>query len=123
MGTTLASLSLSGNFPVAKLLFIRASMLNDNRLATNFIIVGPIPSIPIALMESKATIDADICSRTILGILKYISFGTLSFTKFVRLNLRLAFLIKFFVLLPYFLYPGHKCLRLQASRFIRLRAI
>ena len=37
--------------------------------------------------------------------------------------LRLAFLIKFFVLLPYFLYPGHKCLRLQASRFIRLRAI
>ena len=84
MGNTLASLSLSENFPVAKLLFIRAAMLNDNRLATYFIILGPIPSNPIALLESKAILDADTCCGVILGILKYISFGTLSFTKFVR---------------------------------------
>ena len=84
MGNTLASFSLSGNFLVAIPLFIRAAMLNDNRLATDFIILSPIPSNPIALLESKAIIDADTCSGVILGILKYISFGTLSFTKFVR---------------------------------------
>ena len=80
----ITSFSLSGNFPVAILLFIRAAMLNDNRLSTDFIILGPIPSNPIALLESKAIIDADTCSGVILGILKYILFGTLSFMKFVR---------------------------------------
>ena len=53
MGNTLASFSLSGNFLVTILLFIRAAMLNDNRLATDFIILGPIPSDPITLLESK----------------------------------------------------------------------
>ena len=84
MGNTLANLSLSGNFPVVLLLFIRAAMLNDNMLATDFIILGPIPSNPIALLESKAIIEADTCSGVILGIWKYIPFGTLSFTKFVK---------------------------------------
>ena len=84
IGNTLASLSLSGNFPVALLLFIRAAMLNDNMLATDFIILGQIPSNQIALLESKAIIEADTCSGVILGIWKYIPFGTLSFTKFVK---------------------------------------
>ena len=48
MGNTLASLSLSR---------IRAAMLNDNMLAADFIILGPIPSNPIALLESKAIIE------------------------------------------------------------------
>ena len=60
------------------------AMLNDNMLATDFIILGPIPSNPIALLESKAIIEADTCSGVILGIWKYIPFGTLSFTKFVK---------------------------------------
>ena len=33
--------------------------------ATDFIILGPIPSIPIVLLESKAIIDADTCSGVI----------------------------------------------------------
>ena len=37
--------------------------------------------------------------------------------------LRFAFLIKYFVLLRYFLYSDHDCLCLQASRFLRVRAI
>ena len=65
MGNTLANLSLSENFPVAILLFIRAAMLNDNMLATDFSILGPIPSNPIALLESKAIIEADTCSEVI----------------------------------------------------------
>ena len=76
MGNTLANLSLSGNFPVVLLLFIRAAMLNDNMLAMDFIILGPIPSNPIALLKSKAIIEADTCSGVILGIWKYIPFGT-----------------------------------------------
>ena len=84
MGNTLASLSLSWNFPVALLLFIRAAMLNDNMLATDFIILGQIPSNQIALLESKAIIEADTCSGVILGIWKYIPFGTLSFTNIVK---------------------------------------
>ena len=84
MGNTLASLSFLGNFPVATLLFIRAAMLNDNMLATDFIILGPISSNPIALLESKAIIEADTCSGVILVIWKYIPFETLSFTKFVK---------------------------------------
>ena len=84
MGNTLANLSLSGNFLVVLLLFIRAAMLNDNMLTTDFIILGPILSNPIALLESKAIIEADTCSGVILGIWKYIPFGTFSFTKFVN---------------------------------------
>ena len=76
MGNTLANFSLSGNFPVVLLLFIRAARLNDNMLATDFIILGPIPSSPIALLESKAIIEADTCSGGILGIWKYIPFDT-----------------------------------------------
>ena len=52
-------------------------------LATDFINLGPIPSNPIALLESKAIIEADTCSGVILGIRNNIQFGTLSFTKFV----------------------------------------
>ena len=37
--------------------------------------------------------------------------------------LRLAFLIKSFVLLRYILYSDHKCLRLQASRLLRVATI
>ena len=51
-------------------------------LATAFIILGPILSNPVALLESKAINEADTCSKVILGLLKYITFGTLSFTKF-----------------------------------------
>ena len=32
-------------------------------IATDFIILGPIPSNPIALQESKAKTDADTCSE------------------------------------------------------------
>ena len=47
IGNTLASLSLSGNSPLVILLFMSADMLNDSMLATDFIILGPIPSNPI----------------------------------------------------------------------------
>ena len=56
--------------------FIYKSMLNDNMLVTDFIILGPIPSNQIALLESKAIIEADTCSGVILGIWKYIPFGS-----------------------------------------------
>ena len=59
-------------------------MLNDNMLATYFIILGPIPSNPSALLESKVILETDTCSWVILEIWKYeyIPIGTLSFTKF-----------------------------------------
>ena len=49
-----ASSSLSGNFPVTMLLFMRTAILVDNKSGTDFIILGPIPSYPVALPESNA---------------------------------------------------------------------
>ena len=46
-------------------------MLNYSMLATYFIILGPIPSNPIALLESKVIIETDTCSWVILEIWKY----------------------------------------------------
>ena len=54
-------------------------MLNDNMLAADFIILGPIPSNPIALLESKAIIEGGDIRN-----FEKISFGTLSFTKFAK---------------------------------------
>ena len=65
------------------LVFMRSVILFDNKLATDFIILCPISSNPIALPESNAIIKEDTCSGVIVGILKYISFSTLLFTKFV----------------------------------------
>ena len=81
MGKTFASLSWSGNFPVSMLLFIRAAMLGDSMCPIVLIILGPIPSNPIALDGSRAEIILKTCSEVILGILKNVSFGTLLSTK------------------------------------------
>ena len=51
------------------LLFIRTAIFVDNKLATDFIILGLIPSNHIALLESNAIIKVDTCSRVIIGIL------------------------------------------------------
>ena len=56
MGKSFASLSWSGNFPVSMLLFIRAAMLGDSMCPIVLIILGPIPSNPIALDGSRAEI-------------------------------------------------------------------
>ena len=50
-------------------------MLVDIILATGFIIHGPMPSNPIALLESKARSETDTCSGVIYGILKNVSCG------------------------------------------------
>ena len=46
-------------FPVSILLFMRAAMLGDNVCPIGFNILGPRPSIPIALDGSKAEIMAE----------------------------------------------------------------
>ena len=45
------------------------------------IILGPIPSKPIALDESRVEMIRQTCSEVITGILKYVLFGTLLSTK------------------------------------------
>lgn len=47
IGNTFASFSLSGSFAVTMLLFMRTAILVGNKLATDFNILGPVPSNPI----------------------------------------------------------------------------
>ena len=54
----------------------------DELWPTNLIILGPIPSNPIALVESNVLMNVETCSGVIYGILKYTSLGTLLFVKF-----------------------------------------
>ena len=56
-------------------------MLGDSMCPIVLIILGRIPSNPIALDGFRAAIIQKTCSEVICGILKNVSFGTLLSTK------------------------------------------
>ena len=76
---------------------ISVAMKGDNAWAASFIILGPKPSSPDALVESNLLICINICSGVIKGIAKCISLGTFLSIKqliFVKIKL-LVFLFEF----------------------------
>ena len=53
MGKTLAFFIWLGNYPEFMLLFIRTPITGERQLAAIFIILGPMPSKPVALEGSR----------------------------------------------------------------------
>ena len=68
VGKTLAHFSCDGKCPLIILLFT-SSVIDGNKIsAANFIIFGPMPSMPVALVESSLFMNYITRPRVIRGV-------------------------------------------------------